>query len=369
MYPLFKNKNRIYSVLFRQKPHTQEETTDQPGDSSPSRLQDFEKMKEALQQVAETIRHVETAALAIEMAGEEIAQHAATNGERAGMVTEQIQLASTDLHAVSDKSQTIDEQLDQVAQALSRRERVSSEIVERITMGVQQIQKLIDDMHRIDSLAEASAKQAAAFRDQVKQIQRFSEVIQAVASQTHLLSLNATIEAAHAGEAGRTFGVVANAVRELSEQTKATVKEMTAFLELIMTASQEMLRLFADQRKEIQNSFQNSKQVARMIQRFSEDSHLLIQQDGQIRSSSDQLRQEYQLLLDLVVQLDNLTHAIAEQAESSRLASEMQTNSVWELQSSLAVLQNVATSLNEKLLGVGIDSKQANWKRPFETTH
>ncbi len=56
--------------------------------------------------------------------------------------------------------------------------------------------------------------------DSAKEIGEIIEMIQAIASQTHLLSLNAAIEAAGAGEAGKGFFVVANEVKELANQTE-----------------------------------------------------------------------------------------------------------------------------------------------------
>lgn len=53
-----------------------------------------------------------------------------------------------------------------------------------------------------------------------KEIGDIIEMIQGIASQTHLLSLNAAIEAAGAGDAGKGFFVVANEVKELANQTE-----------------------------------------------------------------------------------------------------------------------------------------------------
>ena len=58
----------------------------------------------------------------------------------------------------------------------------------------------------------------------VEKIVHLSSEIAQIASQTNLLALNANIEAARAGEAGRGFGVVAEEVRVLADNTSSTAK-------------------------------------------------------------------------------------------------------------------------------------------------
>lgn len=65
------------------------------------------------------------------------------------------------------------------------------------------------------------------------QINDVMDLIKEIADETRLLGLNAAIEAARAGEAGLGFGVVAQEIRKLSSDSKATVGKIKEFTNLI----------------------------------------------------------------------------------------------------------------------------------------
>lgn len=62
--------------------------------------------------------------------------------------------------------------------------------------------------------------------DSSTKIGQASGVIFSIAEQTNLLALNAAIEAARAGDAGKGFAVLAEEIRNLSEQSTASTKEI-----------------------------------------------------------------------------------------------------------------------------------------------
>lgn len=95
--------------------------------------------------------------------------------------------------------------------------------IEQLAASASQIyeneQKLNDEIVQVTSLSE--------------QINEISLFIKKIADETKMLGLNAAIEAARAGEVGKGFGVVAEEIRKLSEQSKSTVPKIKSLTDEI----------------------------------------------------------------------------------------------------------------------------------------
>ncbi len=79
--------------------------------------------------------------------------------------------------------------------------------------------------------------------------------IKQIADETKMLGLNAAIEAARAGDAGRGFGVVAEEIRKLSDQSKQTVAQIKELLERVDLS-------IANTMKVSDSTLSNTEQVA-----------------------------------------------------------------------------------------------------------
>lgn len=109
----------------------------------------------------------------------------------------------------------------------------------QIAAAIQELAASSFEIHENEMGLNRNVIDIAKLSDDINEILEF---IKQIAEETKMLGLNAAIEAARAGEAGRGFGVVAEEIRKLSDESKETVTRIHSLTGEIKTKIDETIK-------------------------------------------------------------------------------------------------------------------------------
>jgi len=108
----------------------------------------------------------------------------------------------------------------------------------KLEAGREAIEGTIAGFKGLTELVVQLGERMAGFATAMNQVQTVSSTIETIARKTNMLALNATIEAARAGDAGRSFAVVAAEVKKLAHDTRSATSQIASTIgELTREAS------------------------------------------------------------------------------------------------------------------------------------
>src|SRR5438128_8646395 len=105
---------------------------------------------------------------------------------------------------------------------------LSEQAKAKLDAGREAIEGTIEGFKGLTDLIVQLGERMAGFASAMSQVQTVSSTIETIARKTNMLALNATIEAARAGDAGRSFAVVAAEVKKLAHDTRAATRQIAS---------------------------------------------------------------------------------------------------------------------------------------------
>jgi methyl-accepting chemotaxis protein len=155
--------------------------------------------------------------------------------------TAQLASSATESAAAVSETTTTVEEVRHTAQLSSQKARHVSDSAQKAAQISQSGRKFTEDvgagMTRIRQQMDAIAASMGRLSDQSQTIGQIIATVEDLAAQSNLLAVNAAIEAAKAGEHGKGFGVVAQEVKSLAEQSRQATTQVRTILNDIQKAT------------------------------------------------------------------------------------------------------------------------------------
>jgi methyl-accepting chemotaxis protein len=199
--------------------------------------------------------------------------------------------ASESAAAVSETTTTVEE-VRQTAQVASQKARHVSDSAQKAAQISHSGRKSTEDvgvgMTRIRQQMEAIAASMGRLSDQSQTIGQIIATVEDLAAQSNLLAVNAAIEAAKAGEHGKGFGVVAQEVKSLAEQSRQATAQVRTILSDIQKATTTAVLATEQGTKAVEVGTRQTELAGESIQALTASVGEAAQAATQIAASSQQ---------------------------------------------------------------------------------
>lgn len=178
------------------------------------------------------------------------------------------------------------------AEDAARASQLSDAIRNEVVVSKEKMQELVTAMKAI---YDASAKVSGVISN-----------IESLANQTNLLAINATIEAKRAGEAGKSFAVVASSVKDLADKSAVSATQTKALID--------------DTIAKAKRGSQLSDETFATFETIMESLEQIIEVSGKIADSGAQQQKN---MSDISLQIDEITRTVSTNAASSEETAAM----------------------------------------------
>jgi len=204
-------------------------------------------------------------------------------------------------------------------------------------------------MSLINKKVGESSKVLSSLEGKSSRIGEILGMITDVADQTNLLSLNAAIEAARAGENGRGLAVVAEEIRQLSEETNNSAQQISGLILEIQKEIKKYIGVMDNTIDEVQggvkiiNSAEKSfKEIAQSVEVLPDRIEEIIMQMGTAVREIENKKQD-------LGEISNISQQLAAGAEEMAASTQEQSATVQQITSAIQILAKMAEELDQEL--------------------
>ncbi len=213
----------------------------------------------------------------------------------AGQAREAMQTVRSEAQRQSDETRSVAtamEQMSATVEEVARNASHTSDATQRANQqtehGRETVEKSREAVRRLVERIESAAALIERVDTEAERIGKASTLINKITKQTHLLALNASVESARAGEAGRSFTVVAEEVRKLASQTADSTREISEIIESLQAGSADAVAAMQESRSRAEQTLEHADDSGTALREIEQAVEEIRDMAGQIATATEQ---------------------------------------------------------------------------------
>ena len=191
--------------------------------------------------------------------------------------------------------------------------------------GVSHLEKNVAQLHEIAAANQDTIDGIKVLGDRINNIWDIVTLINSVADQAKIIAFKADLEASSAGEAGKSFHIVATEIRRLSDNIIDSIKEIKDCIDEIQKASDALILDSEKGTSQIDSGYRSAKSLEsgfESIMQSSDDTagstREILEYVSQLSSSSEQILLTLRQIADGIENFSSFTANISSSSENVR---------------------------------------------------
>jgi methyl-accepting chemotaxis protein len=263
----------------------------------------------------------------------------------------QVASASDEQVKISERTneavENVSAQLIEVTGSMNETLQTTSNTKQKIEQGKLYAYNVTEQMDEINGKVTELAKVIHSLKNNSQEIHRIIEIITDISNQTNLLALNAAIEAARAGEHGKGFGVVAQEVRKLAEQSAGAADSIRTILEQTGKETNQAVNVMDESQVTVQKGNELVEKVAAIFTEIAQSIEEVSLNGNNVNSAVMNANEKMEFMAQSATEVITASSKSAQFLEQVAATTEEQNATMQELLESSSKLSSMAEDLRK----------------------
>ena len=221
---------------------------------------------------------------------------------------------------------------------------------------LQEFHDLEAEIQSMDHTIAGNISAIQQLTDDLKKIDKATEVVQSIVSQTQILSFNAAIEASQAQSYGKGFVVIAKQIKALSLKSGEAASHIDSILkshqdrlnDILSAAIEELSAAMAKMQKELHKVRQKVDDYSRIFTDVQKSSQEIVQNTDESMRSTEELSSGFDQIDKAGSSLRQCSYTINRSAEKTRDQIDILKVRIQESQHRIAAIERLVIDQTDK---------------------